>query len=102
MQAAVFTTVEGATNSTVMVTGNLRQAIETVFVAISPSASVGMWRRSGISAAVGCAFGFGAAIGALVTERVPDLALGLSAIALLFVLLRCNGDRHGAGHEASV
>ena len=52
-------------------------------------AAVGTLRRSGIFTAVCCAFGLGAALGALTTKDVPDLALGLPVVALLIVLLRC-------------
>ncbi|MDA9432280.1 YoaK family protein [Bradyrhizobium sp. CCBAU 51627] len=89
MQAAVFTKVEGTTYSTVMITGNMRQAIEGIFAVASGGVAVGRLRRSGIFAAVCCAFGLGAALGALMTKVVPDLALGLPVVALLIVLLRC-------------
>lgn len=89
MQAAIFTKVEGATYSTVMITGNMRQAIEGVFAVASGGAAVGTLRRSGVFAAVCGAFGLGAALGALVTKAAPDLALGLPVVALLIVLLRC-------------
>jgi uncharacterized membrane protein YoaK (UPF0700 family) len=90
MQTAVFTTCEGATYSSVMITGNLRQAIEGVFAAISGG---GSFRRSGVFAALCGTFGLGAAVGAFATKQIPDLALGIPVIALLIVLLRC--DLHG-------
>ncbi|MDN4999335.1 YoaK family protein [Bradyrhizobium sp. GCM10027634] len=89
IQAAVFIKVEGATYSTVMITGNMRQAIEGIFAVASGGVGVETLRRSGIFAAVCCAFGLGAALGALMTKAVPDLALGLPVVALLIVLLRC-------------
>ena len=46
MQTAVFTRVEGVVYSSVMITGNMRQAIEGVFAAVSEEA--GAFRRSGI------------------------------------------------------
>ncbi len=93
MQAAIFTKVEGATYSTVMITGNIRQAIEGIFAVASGGAAVGTLRRSGVFTAVCGAFGLGAALGALVTKAVPDLALGLPVVALLIVLLRCEAAR---------
>lgn len=87
MQTAVFTTCEGATYSSVMITGNLRQAIEGVFAAISGG---GSFRRSGVFAALCGTFGLGAAVGAFATKQIPDLALGIPVIALLIVLLRCD------------
>lgn len=89
MQAAIFTKVEGMTYSTVMITGNMRQAIETIFAAASGGAPIGTLRRSGIFTAVCLTFGLGAAVGAIATETIPDLALGIPVIALLIVLLRC-------------
>ncbi|MGX4769608.1 YoaK family protein [Bradyrhizobium guangdongense] len=89
MQAAIFTKVEGATYSTVMITGNMRQAIEGMFAAASGGIAAGTLRRSGIFTGVCCAFGLGAALGALTTKTVPDLALGLPVVVLLIVLLRC-------------
>lgn len=96
MQAAVFTRVEGATYSTVMITGNMRQAIEGILAAASGRGAVGTLRRSGIFAAVCAAFGAGAALGALTTKAAPDLALGLPVVVLLIVLLRCEAVRSEA------
>src|SRR5438309_7353266 len=86
MQTAVFTRVEGVAYSSVMITGNLRQAIEGVFAALSAHAPL---RRSGIFTALCFTFGLGAAVGAFATKQIPDLALGLPVIALLIVLLLC-------------
>jgi len=94
MQAAIFTRVEGVAYSTVMITGNMRQAIEGVFNAVSGSRKSGMLRRSGIFTAVCVAFGMGAAVGAYSTKVIPDLALGLPVVTLLIVLLRCEVPRN--------
>jgi uncharacterized membrane protein YoaK (UPF0700 family) len=96
MQAAIFTRVEGSVCSTVMITGNMRQAIENVFVVASGSAVAGTLRLSGIFFALCVVFGLGAAVGALVTKGIPDLALGIPVIALLVVLLRCEPGLHEA------
>jgi uncharacterized membrane protein YoaK (UPF0700 family) len=90
MQTAVFTKCEGVAYSSVMITGNMRQAIEGVFAAISEG---GSFRRSGVFAALCGTFGLGAAVGAFATKQIPNLALGIPVIALLIVLLRC--DLHG-------
>jgi uncharacterized membrane protein YoaK (UPF0700 family) len=95
MQTSIFTRVEGATYSSVMVTGNLRQAIEGSFAALHRS-QIGEFRRPGIFAGLCAAFGAGAAVGALVTKLVPSLALSIPVLALLVVLLRCDGPRHEA------
>ncbi|WP_349631640.1 YoaK family protein [Bradyrhizobium tropiciagri] len=96
MQTAIFTKVEGATYSSVMITGNLRQAIEGLFAAASAVGQAGMLRRPGIFASVCVAFGTGAAIGAFATKAIPDIALGVPVTALLIVLLRCEAGRRGS------
>ncbi|MHB0769520.1 YoaK family protein [Bradyrhizobium sp. 5.13L] len=90
MQTAVFTKVDGVAYSSVMITGNMRQAIEGLYMALSGG---GPLRRSGIFAALCVAFGVGAAIGAFATKGIPDLALGIPVTALLIVLLRCEIER---------
>jgi uncharacterized membrane protein YoaK (UPF0700 family) len=87
MQTAIFAKVEGGAYSSVMITGNLRQAIEGLFAVISGQS--GSLRRPGIFAALCVAFGIGAAVGAYATKGIPDLALGLPVVALLIVLFRC-------------
>jgi uncharacterized membrane protein YoaK (UPF0700 family) len=87
VQTATFTKVEGVAYSSVMITGNLRQAIEGLFAVIS--GQFGSLRRSGIFAALCVAFGIGAAVGAYATKGIPNLALGLPVMALLIVLFRC-------------
>ena len=94
MQAAVFTRVEGAVYSSVMITGNMRQAVEGIFAAVSGVGVSKALRRSGVFSAICASFGLGAAVGALATKGIPDLVLGLPVAALLFVLLRCEGMRH--------
>ncbi len=87
MQTAIFTKVEGVAYSSVMITGNLRQAIDGLFAVVS--GQFGSLRRSGIFAALCVTFGVGAAVGAYATKGIPDLALGLPVVALLIVLFRC-------------
>ena len=87
MQTAIFTKVEGVAYSSVMITGNLRQAIEGLFAVVS--GQFGSLRRPGIFAALCVGFGLGAAVGAYATKGIPDLALGLPVVALLIVLFRC-------------
>jgi uncharacterized membrane protein YoaK (UPF0700 family) len=97
MQMAIFVKVEGVAYSSVMITGNLRQAIEGLFAVVSGGCRLGTLRRSGIFATLCVAFGIGAAVGAFATKGIPDLALGLPAVALLIVLLGCATQR-GEGH----
>jgi uncharacterized membrane protein YoaK (UPF0700 family) len=93
MQAAVFTKVEGVIYSSVMITGNMRQAIEGMFIVASGGRPPGALRRSGIFTAVCVAFGLGAAVGAFATKGIPALALRIPVIALLIVLLHCEIQR---------
>jgi uncharacterized membrane protein YoaK (UPF0700 family) len=80
--------------SSVMITGNFRQAIEGAF-AFSGDQQAGLQRKSCILMGVCAAFGTGAAAGALLTERVPTLTLTVPVAALLLVLLAC-GTSHAA------
>jgi uncharacterized membrane protein YoaK (UPF0700 family) len=93
VQSAVFTGVEGVVDSSVMITGNMRQAIEGVFAAVSGH---GTLRPPGIFATLCVTFGLGAAIGAFATKQIPNLVLGIPVIALLIVLLRCEASRDEA------
>src|SRR5882724_4433009 len=70
MQTAIFTKVEGVAYSSVMITGNMRQAIEGLFAAIS--GQFGALRRPGIFVALCVTFGLGAAVGAGATKAIPD------------------------------
>jgi uncharacterized membrane protein YoaK (UPF0700 family) len=89
VQSAVFTRVEGVVYSSVMITGNMRQAIEGLFAAASGD---GTLRPPGIFATLCVTFGLGAAVGAFATKQIPNLALGLPVIALLVVLLLCEAS----------
>jgi len=86
VQSAVFTRIEGVVYSSVMITGNMRQAIEGLFAAASGN---GTLRPPGIFATLCVTFGLGAAVGAFATKQIPNLALGLPVIALVVVLLLC-------------
>jgi uncharacterized membrane protein YoaK (UPF0700 family) len=97
MQMAIFVKVEGVAYSSVMITGNLRQAIEGLFAVVSGGRRLGTLRRSGVFATLCVAFGIGAAVGAFASKGNHDLALGLPVVALLIVLLGCATQR-GEGH----
>ncbi|WP_314945400.1 YoaK family protein [Bradyrhizobium cosmicum] len=94
VQSAVFTRVEGVLYSSVMITGNMRQAIEGVFAVASGD---GALRPPVIFAILCVTFGLGAAFGAFATKQIPNLALAVPVVALLVVLLRCESP----GDEAS-
>jgi uncharacterized membrane protein YoaK (UPF0700 family) len=89
MQTSIFTKVEGATYSSVMITGNFRQAIEGAFALVAGDRQAGLVRKSCIFMGVCAAFGTGAAAGAFLTERMPTVTLGVPVVALLMVLLLC-------------
>jgi uncharacterized membrane protein YoaK (UPF0700 family) len=93
MQTSIFTTVEGANYSSVMITGNFRQAIEGAFALTSGKVQVGLFRQCCIFMGVCATFGTGAAVGAFVTERAPALTLAVPVVALLLVFFRCGGIR---------
>ncbi len=62
IQAAIFTKVEGVACSTVMITGNMRQWIETMFAVVAGGAPAGTMRRSVVFFALCAVFGTGAAV----------------------------------------
>ena len=92
MQTAIFTKVEGVTYSSVMITGNMRQAIEGVFAAVS-GGEFGRFAAPASLRQLCVTFGLGAAVGAFATKQIPNLTLGVPVIALLIVLLRCESPR---------
>lgn len=94
LQASAFTKVEGAVYSSVMITGNLRQAVERLFAAMSGSPERHALRRTCIFAGFCIAFGIGAAAGAFATDAIPELTLGVPVIALLTLLLSCEVRAH--------
>jgi uncharacterized membrane protein YoaK (UPF0700 family) len=93
MQTSIFTKVEGSNYSSVMITGNFRQAIEGAVALVAGDIQVGLLRKSCIFMGVCAAFGTGAAVGAFITERAPALTLTVPVGALLLVLLCCGGFR---------
>jgi uncharacterized membrane protein YoaK (UPF0700 family) len=84
MQASMFTIVEGTPYTSIMITGNLRLAVEGAIGVFSGQQD--MLRRSCIFAGICIVFGAGAAAGALMVKSLPSLALGLPIIAMLAVL----------------
>jgi uncharacterized membrane protein YoaK (UPF0700 family) len=89
MQTSIFTKVEGSVYSSVMITGNFRQAIEGAFALLARDPQAGLLRKSCIFMGLCATFGTGAAAGAFITERMPKLTLALPVAALLLVLLLC-------------
>jgi uncharacterized membrane protein YoaK (UPF0700 family) len=95
MQTSIFTRVEGAAYSSVMITGNFRQAIEGAFALVAGDREAGLLRKSSVFMAVCAAFGTGAAAGAFMTERMPASTLIVPATTLLLVLLLCRTGGEG-------
>lgn len=93
MQTSIFTRVEGANYSSVMITGNFRQAIEGAFAFVAVNSQMGLLRKCCIYVGMCATFGTGAAAGALITERWPTITLTILAISLLLVLLLCGAQR---------
>jgi uncharacterized membrane protein YoaK (UPF0700 family) len=89
MQAASFPRVEAWSYSSVMATTNLRQTIESLFVALTGCADPRPFRGPMVFATILAAFGVGAAMGAYVTVQSPELTLGIPVTVLLIALLRC-------------
>jgi uncharacterized membrane protein YoaK (UPF0700 family) len=84
MQASMFTMVDGAAYTSIMVTGNLRLAIEGAIGALLGRRD--MLRRSYIFATLCVVFGMGAAVGAFLANSLPYVALAAPIIAMLVVL----------------
>ena len=93
MQTSIFTRVEGSAYSSVMITGNFRQAIEGAFALTMGDRQAGLLRRACIYLGVCATFGTGAAAGALLTENLPRFTLIVPAIALIVVVLLCRAWR---------
>jgi uncharacterized membrane protein YoaK (UPF0700 family) len=93
MQSSIFTRVEGSAYSSVMITGNFRQAIEGAFLLASGDRQAGLLRKSCIFMGVCAAFGTGAAVGAFLTERIPAFTLVFPVAALLLVVWLCKEPR---------
>ena len=89
MQTSIFTKVEGSVYSSVMITGNFRQAIEGAFALTMGDRHAGLLRKACIYMGVCATFGTGAAAGALLTEHLPRFTLIVPAIALVLVVLLC-------------
>ena len=70
----------------------LRQAIEAAVALVSADGQAGLLRKFCVYMGICAAFGTGAAAGALLTERMPTLTLGVPVVVLLMVLLLCEAS----------
>jgi uncharacterized membrane protein YoaK (UPF0700 family) len=85
-QTVSFPRVEGWPYNSVMVTGNLRQAIEGLFAAFAGNVRENRFRRPYVFGTMCIAFGAGAAFGAFVTEMSSRYSLIVPVTLLLAVL----------------
>jgi uncharacterized membrane protein YoaK (UPF0700 family) len=93
MQTASFARVEGRNYSSVMVTGNLRYAMETFFSGYIEKHDPAALRQSRTLIIVCVTFALGAALGAVLTTAIGSRAL-VVPLALLFVaLVLCTRNR---------
>lgn len=93
LQVSAFTRIEGVPYSSVMITGNLRQAVEYLFAASSKSPEPNAAANAAIFTALCMSFGVGAAVGAVVTQIIPKLSLAIPVLGLLIVLMQCEAAR---------
>lgn len=96
-QNVSFPRVEGLAYSSVMATSNFRQTIEGLFATFAGGREPGVLRRPYVFGAMCIAFGAGAAIGAVVTEKTRAYSLAIPVILLAIVLLRCGTGAARAG-----
>jgi uncharacterized membrane protein YoaK (UPF0700 family) len=101
LQTASFTRVEGWTYSSVMTTGNLRQAAEALFAALGPGRDRRALRQAHAFALISAGFATGAALGGLVSSRHPNASLALPIALLGFVLLFCGHGRDETAARAA-
>jgi uncharacterized membrane protein YoaK (UPF0700 family) len=88
-QTASFPKVEGWIYSSVMATGNFRNAIEGLFTAFAGSPGSRPLRRPYVFGVMCITFGAGAAIGAVMTEVTRAYSLAIPVTLLVIVLLLC-------------
>lgn len=86
-QTVSFPRVEGMNYSSVMVTSNFRQVIESLFAALAGGVAANPFRRSYVFGAMCIAFGLGAALGAFATKLTSAYSLLVPVALLLIVLL---------------
>jgi uncharacterized membrane protein YoaK (UPF0700 family) len=92
-QMVSFPRVEGWTYNSVMVTSNFRQTIESLFGAFAGNSEARPLRRPCVFGAISVAFGIGAAVGAVVTEKLTrNYSLAIPVALLVIVLLRCEQE----------
>ena len=89
MQTASFTKVEGRNYSSVMVTGNIRHAVETLFAGWVERHDPASLRQARILLTVCLTFAAGAALGAVLTASLGSRALAVPIMLLLSALILC-------------
>jgi uncharacterized membrane protein YoaK (UPF0700 family) len=93
MQTASFARVEGRNYSSVMVTGNLRYAMETFFSGYVEKHDPVALRQSRTLIMVCLTFALGAALGAVLTKTIGSRALLVPLALLVVALVLCTRSR---------
>jgi uncharacterized membrane protein YoaK (UPF0700 family) len=91
MQTASFARAEGRNYSSVMVTGNIRNAVETLFAGTSGARDPAALRQARVLLTVCLTFAAGAALGAVLTAQFASAALIVPIALLLAALMLCRG-----------
>jgi uncharacterized membrane protein YoaK (UPF0700 family) len=89
MQTASFSKVEGRNYSSVMVTGNIRTAVETLFAGWCEKHDPALLRQSRVLLTICLTFAAGAALGAVLTTGLGSAALAAPITLLLAALILC-------------
>ena len=89
LQTATFAKVEGRGYSSVMVTGNLRSAVELVCVGWAEQRDPGALRQARTLITICLAFATGAGVGAFATTALGSAALAVPILLLLAALALC-------------
>ena len=88
MQTTSFAKIEGRAFSSVMVTGNMRRAVEGFHAGLFENDASEL-RQARVLLIICVAFAIGAGIGAVMTVGVGARALLLPIMLLIAVLVRC-------------
>jgi uncharacterized membrane protein YoaK (UPF0700 family) len=89
MQTASFARVEGRNYSSVMVTGNIRYAVETLFAGSVGAHDPAALRQARVLLTVCLTFAAGAGLGAMLTAQFASAALMVPIALLLAALMLC-------------
>jgi len=89
LQTSSFAHVEGSAYSSVMTTGNLRRAAESLFAGLTTPRDAAKLRQAQVFATICCAFALGSALGAFATARLANVALLIPIGTLMAAFFLC-------------